>query len=91
MSPEWDKISYVISSRYRVVALSRLAEGPATPSQIAADADVGIAHVSRALQELQERSLVALLVSEERKKGRVYGLTDAGQQTWETIEAENMV
>ena len=91
MSPDWDAISYVISSRYRVVALTRLAEGPATPSQIATDADVGIAHVSRALQELQERDLVELLVSEDRKKGRVYGLTAAGQQTWETVEAENMV
>ena len=91
MSPNWDEISYCISSRYRIVALSRLAEGPATPSQIATDADVGIAHISRALQELKERSLVALLVSEDRKKGRVYGMTDTGQETWETVEAENMV
>lgn len=91
MTPDWDAISYCISSRYRVVALDRLAEGPATPSQIASDADVGIAHVSRALQELKERSLVTLLVSEDRKKGRVYGLTETGQEVWETVEAENMV
>ena len=87
---DWDAISYVISSRYRVVAMERLNEGPATPSQIASDADVGIAHVSRALQELRERGLVTLLVSDERKKGRVYGLTEGGSQVWETIEAENM-
>ena len=87
---DWDAISYVISSRYRVVAMERLNEGPATPSQIAADADVGIAHVSRALQELRDRGLVTLLVSDERKKGRVYGLTEAGTEVWETIEAENM-
>lgn len=87
---DWDAISYVISSRYRVVAMERLNEGPATPSQIASDADVGIAHVSRALQELRDRGLVTLLVSDERKKGRVYGLTEGGTQVWETIEAENM-
>jgi DNA-binding transcriptional ArsR family regulator len=87
---DWDAISYVISSRYRVVAMERLHEGPATPSQIASDADVGIAHVSRALQELRDRGLVTLLVSDERKKGRVYGLTEGGTQVWETIEAENM-
>jgi len=87
---DWDAISYVISSRYRVVAMERLNEGPATPSQIAADADVGIAHVSRALQELRDRGLVTLLVSDERKKGRVYGLTESGTEVWETIEAENM-
>ncbi len=90
MSEEWNEISYVISSRYRIVAMRRLETGPATPSQIAADADVGIAHVSRALQGLQEKGLVELLVSEDRKKGRVYGLTEAGSEIWETIESENM-
>jgi len=90
-SPMWDDVSYVISSRYRVVALERLAVGPATPSQIASDADVGIAHVSRALQGLKDRSLVDLLVSEDRKKGRVYGLTEYGREAWEMIEVENLV
>jgi hypothetical protein len=40
---------------------------------------------------LRERSLVDLLVSDDRKKGRVYGLTERGRQIWQTIEAENMV
>jgi DNA-binding transcriptional ArsR family regulator len=90
MTNDWDNISFVISSRYRIVALRRLAVGPATPSQIASDADVGIAHVSRALQGLRERSLVDLLVSDDRKKGRVYGLTETGREVWDTIEAENL-
>ena len=90
MTEDWDEISFVISSRYRVIALRQLAIGPATPSQIASDANVGIAHVSRALQGLRERSLVDLLVSDDRKKGRVYGLTEHGQEVWDTIEAENM-
>jgi DNA-binding MarR family transcriptional regulator len=88
---DWDDVSFVISSRYRVETMRRLGTGPATPSQIAGDADVGLAHVSRALQELRERSLVTLLVSDDRKKGRVYGLTDEGEAVWETIEAQNMV
>jgi DNA-binding MarR family transcriptional regulator len=91
MNDEWNDVSFVISSRYRIVALRRLDVGPATPSQIATDADVGIAHVSRALQGLRERNLVDLLVSDDRKKGRVYGLTENGREVWETIEAENMV
>lgn len=91
MSTDWDEIGYIISSRYRVIALRRLSVGPATPSQIATDEDVGIAHVSRALQDLRERSLVDLLVSEDRKKGRVYGLTDEGEAIWETIDAEDLV
>lgn len=90
MSDEWDEIGYVISSRYRVITLQRLSVGPATPSQIASDESVGIAHVSRALQDLRERNHVDLLVSDDRKKGRVYGLTEYGERIWDTIETENL-
>ncbi|MBX0294068.1 winged helix-turn-helix domain-containing protein [Haloarcula nitratireducens] len=90
-SDPWDDVSYVISSRYRVETLKRLAEGPATPSLIADETGLSIAHVSRALQELKEGDLVTLLVSEDRRKGRVYGITDSGQEVWNTIEAENML
>ncbi len=90
MTEDWDEIGFVISSRYRILALKRLASGPATPSQIATDESVGIAHVSRALQDLRERDLVDLLVSEDRKKGRVYGLTEEGGTIWETIDTENL-
>ncbi len=91
MTQDWDEVSFVISSNYRVAVLQRLAEGPATPSQVAEDADISISHVSRALGRLQERELVELLVSEDRRKGRVYGITDDGTAIWETIEAENLL
>jgi predicted transcriptional regulator len=91
MSPDWDDVSFVISSQYRTAVLKRLAVGPATPSQIATDADVGISHISRALQRLRDREMVELLVSDDRKKGRVYGLTEDGTAIWEKIEDENMV
>ena len=87
----WDDISYVISSRYRIATLRRLSDGPANPSLIADETDLSIAHVSRALQELRDADLVTLLVSENRRKGRVYGITDEGLEVWETIEAENML
>lgn len=87
---QWDEVSYVISSRYRVETIRRLSEGPATPSLIADDMDLSIAHVSRALQELRDAELVHLLVSEDRKKGRVYGVTDKGVEVWNTITRKNM-
>lgn len=90
MSSEWDEVSYVISSSYRVNVLQRLAESPATPSRIAEDIDCPIAHVSRALRGLRERELVDLLVSEDQQKGRVYGITDDGERIWETIETQNL-
>jgi DNA-binding transcriptional ArsR family regulator len=91
MIDDWDDVSYVISSRYRVEVLDRLAEGPSTPSTIADETGNSIAHVSRALGDLREHELVDLLVSEERTKGRVYGTTDKGETVWETIQAENLV
>jgi DNA-binding transcriptional ArsR family regulator len=87
----WDKVSYVISSQYRVEILERLSEGPATPSLISDDVGSSITHVSRALQELRELGLVDLLVSEDRKKGRVYGTTEEGLTIWSKIKEENMV
>lgn len=91
MTEVWDEIGFVISSRYRVAVLKRLAEGPATPSQIATDSELSIAHISRSLRRLRDRDLVELLVSEDRKKGRVYGITDHGEQIWDQIQAENML
>lgn len=90
MAPNWDDVSFVIGSTYRVAVLSQLMTGPAVPSQIAADADIAFSHVSRALGELREQGFVELLVSEERQKGRVYGITDHGTEVWETIEEHNL-
>jgi DNA-binding MarR family transcriptional regulator len=91
MTENWDDVSFVISSQYRIAVLRQLSQGPATPSRIADRCDCGIAHISRALQELRERDLVELLVSEDRRKGRVYGMTEDGQTVWDKIEAENMI
>ncbi|MFD1600087.1 winged helix-turn-helix domain-containing protein [Halobellus rarus] len=86
----WDEVGYVISSRYRVLVLERLIEGPATPSRIATDSGSSITHVSRALQQLREQSHVELLVSEDRKKGRIYGITGVGRSLWETVKQKNL-
>lgn len=91
MSGEWDEIGFVISSRYRVVVLRRLARGPATPSQIAEDEDVRIASVSHALTQLRDRDLVELLVPEDRRKGRVYGITERGEELWGEIDAQGLI
>lgn len=87
---DWDAVSFVISSRHRVETIRRLAVGPTTPSEIATEASLSLPHVSRALAQLQDSALVTLKVSEDRTKGRVYGLTETGERIWETIESENM-
>ncbi|KAB1191221.1 MULTISPECIES: winged helix-turn-helix domain-containing protein [Haloferax] len=86
----WDDIGFVISSRYRVDVIERLDDGPATPTQIASDSKCPVAHVSRAIQELRDRSIVELLVPEDRTKGRVYGITDDAEGLWKVIEGQQM-
>ncbi len=90
MTPDWDVVGYVISSDHRTLVLGRLAEGPATPTQIATDVDLAATHVSRALNSLRERDLVELLVPEERRKGRVYGITEKGSEAWNVIQAKDL-
>lgn len=90
MSADWEVIGYVISSRYRVEVLQRLSDSPAPPSTIAEDTGCAISHVSRALQDLRDQGLVDLLVPESRKKGRIYGITDAGRDIWVKIESQNL-
>jgi DNA-binding MarR family transcriptional regulator len=90
MAKDWEEVGFVISSQYRVTVLRRLSEGPATPSQMADDADLSISRISRALHGLRERGLVDLLVPEDRKKGRIYGVTERGEAVWERIQSENL-
>ncbi|MFC7137852.1 ArsR family transcriptional regulator [Halobaculum litoreum] len=90
MTTDWDVIGYVISSDHRVVVLGRLAEGPATPTRIAEDVELSVSHVSRALGSLRQKDLVELLVPEERRKGRVYGITSAGEEVWQDISAKDL-
>jgi len=88
---DWDQIGFIISSKYRTAVLEQLADGPSIPSSIASSTDLPITHISRALRSLQERSLVELLVSKDKRKGRIYGVTEEGKRLWNRIEAEGLV
>lgn len=83
---DWDNVSFVISSKYRKIVIRRLGDQEATPSTIAEEDDISISNVSQALQELREKNLVELLVPEERKKGRLYGMTEKGAEISERVE-----
>lgn len=80
-SVDWDVLGFVVASDYRRAVVNALDDaGPATPTTLGERTDLKITHVSRTLTELRERGVVELLVSEDRSKGRIYGLTDNGQQ-----------
>lgn len=76
---DWDDASYIISSSYRTAVAQALLKGPATPSKIAEETGKKITHISRALRDLRDRDEVELLVSDDKKKGRIYALTDDGR------------
>lgn len=88
--PELDEaMAKVIASGYRVTVVEALEEKPATPSAIADESGQDVTHVSRALRELKDLGLVELLVPEDTKKGRVYGLTEKGETVTERMKEVN--
>lgn len=91
MDDDWDIIGFVISSQYRVLVIDELSTHPSTPSQIAEQGDASIASISHALSQLRDRDCVELLVDEERRKGRVYGLSETGEEVWEHLQEEEML
>lgn len=77
----WNQVGFVRSSQYRDDTLCYLfEEGPSMPSEIAEGTDHVLPHVSRALSELREEGVVELLVPEETRRGRIYGLSDVGDR-----------
>jgi DNA-binding transcriptional ArsR family regulator len=78
----WEAVGFLTSSTYRETVLEHLDDQPQTPSDLAEDTGIEITHVSRALRQMRERDLVELLVSENRRKGRIYGITDHGERVW---------
>lgn len=80
---DWDGVSFIYSSKYRGMVLDELADRPKATSKIAESQDVDMSHVSRALGELRERDVVELLVDEDTRKGRIYALTEKGEEVAE--------
>ncbi len=69
-------VRFVASSEIREKLLSRLVNGPCTPSQLAGFEGKHVSHVSRALTELRMRGLVEPIMTDSRE--RFYRATDQG-------------
>jgi predicted transcriptional regulator len=93
-SDEQDK-QFVTSSSKRTAVLGRLVDGPAEPSEVATKQSVSVASVESttnslsvanaktATEELRDRGLVELLVTDET---RAYGLTAKGERVLFALE-----
>ena len=73
---EEQKGEFVAQSSNRAAVLERLVKGPADASTIASDQPVGVSSAQSATEQLRERDLVELLVTEDE---RAYGLTAEGE------------
>lgn len=84
----YDHASTIVSSRYRTAAMKVLtSDGPQTPGNVADRAGFDeMAHISRAISELREEGLVELLTNDDKRKGRIYGVTDAGEEAFDVAE-----
>ena len=71
--------AYVNISSYRVKAVKALKDDVKTPTKIAEDSGIRTNHISKVLKELKE-SGVAECINEECRKGRLYRLTDLGEE-----------
>lgn len=80
---DMETVSWLVASEYRLETCRVLADSMATPTGIAESTEMKTTHASRSLAALRERGLVALQVPEAKRKGRIYALTEAGEQAYE--------
>ena len=77
----WQDVSYIISSEYRKKVLEKL-NSPKTPSKLSKEIDINIAHISRALSELETKKMVKCLTPNSNK-GKLYLITNYGKNVLE--------
>ena len=71
-------ISLLKSSEYRFKIIKAIGKDTVTPSEIAKKIGIRLNHVSMFLKGLKESNLVKCL-NEDTRKGRLYELTELGQ------------
>ena len=78
-------MAYVNISSYRVKTVDALKDEVKTPTQIAKDAGIRPNHISKVLSELKAQG-IAECINEEARKGRLYRLTDVGNEIADKLD-----
>ena len=79
------EISYVNISKYRAKVMKTLDGEVKIPTVIAKDSGIRTNHVSKVLAELKAHELIEC-INPEVRKGRLYRLTDKGDEIVKNIE-----
>ena len=77
-------VDYIKKSEYRRKVLKTLANDTKIPSPIAKDTGIVQNHISNTLRQLREHELVEC-INPEVRKGRLYRLTDKGEEIVDKI------
>ena len=81
------EISYVNISKYRTKVMKSLDGEVLIPTQIARNAGIRTNHISKVLSELKAHELVEY-INPEVRKGRLYRLTDKGEEVTKNINLD---
>ena len=79
------EIGYVQISSYRLKVMKSLEDEVKMPSQISKDSDIRQNHISNVLRQLKDHDLVEC-INPEVRKGRLYKLTDKGEEIVKKLE-----
>lgn len=83
--------AFITLSPHRTKVVQRLARGNAIPAQIRDNTGQEYSRISEAANSLRDRGLVELVVPDDTKRGRLYSLTERGEEAWEYMLENNMV
>ena len=81
------EISYVNISKYRTKVMKSLDGEVLIPTQIARNSGIRTNHISKVLSELKAHELVEC-INPEVRKGRLYRLTDKGEEVTKNINLD---
>lgn len=83
--------SFIARSPNRTKVVKRLTKGTAMPTQIRDSTGQEFSRITEAANSLRDRELIELVVEEDTKRGRLYTLTEKGEDAWEFMINNNMV
>ena len=78
-------VKYIIRSTYRVRTLKAIDNKVKMPKDIAKDSGILQNHISNVLRELKDKNVVECL-NPNRRKGRLYRLTDDGLEILDNLK-----
>ena len=80
-----EEIDYINRSQYRLKVMKTLDDNVKIPSKIAKDTEIFQNHISATLRQLKEHELIEC-INPEVRKGRLYRLTEHGEDVVKNLE-----